>query len=822
MKRSLLCIFLVAVAALITSTGMTQEPAAQQLTGSITGAVKDMNAQKLHAATIYLNRATDSVLVKTTIADSGRFQFTNIPAGTYRITVTNVGFRKHVSEPFTITPEQPALVLPEITMIQADRNTLQDVTVFGRKPFIEQKIDRTVVSVDQMISAAGTNAFELLEKLPGVGIDFDGNVSLKGKSGALVFVNNKPTLLSAADLAGYLKSIPSGTLDKVELISNPPARYDASGTGGIINIILKKNTQEGFNGSTNISYGQGMYEKLNASVNTNYRVNKLNFYANVGASESKDFERSRKTRAYRGPGETVTSRFLQEGFSRFDKTSFSGRVGLDYLHSKNTTWGIVLNGSIRPSADLGGNTTFLQGKNFELDSSVIFRNNSDNEWRNGGVNVNMLHKFRKAGNEVSFDADYATYKTVSDQVFDYLYYDGGNSFKDQNSLLGYLPRNIDIYSARLDYQLPLNNGIHLETGLRSSFVNTDNRADYFIRDNGITTPDYENTNTFRYDENINAAYISANKSITRRLEIKAGLRVEQTLAKGHQLGNAIKPDSSFKRDYVNLFPTAFIAYKFDSVDKHQVVLSYGKRINRPSYQSLNPFLSFVDRYYQEAGNPFLNPQVSQVLEVTYTYNRFLNASVFYDYVENTFNRVMELSGTNTFINRPANIGKITNLGVLVTADINPAKIWNLFLYNEVGRKSVKSVFNGINVDTAIYFYSFQFRNSFTLKKGWSMELNGFIASRDFTGQFVVRPQGELSAAIQKRFKRSSLTISARDILYTRISRGTILNIPDVDATFDNRRDSRVITASFNYRFGKVNNRGRNRRSSAEEEQNRVN
>jgi hypothetical protein len=791
-----------------------------QLTGSISGTVKDGNNKGLSSATVYLTRAADSALVKSTIADSAAFRFGNLADGIYKVTVTNIGFKKYTSEPITISGGQSA-ELPAITMTQSDGSAMQEVFINGKKPFIEQKIDRTVVNVEAMISASGTNAFELLGKMPGVGVDMDGNVSLKSRSGTLIYVDGKPTYLSAGDLAGYLRSMPSATIERIELIPNPPAKYDAAGSGGIINIVTKKIRQIGFNGSTNLSYGQGVYEKVNASVNLNYRLNKVNFFGNLSYSESKDFERSDKQRAYIGQDGSITSRFRQRGFTRFDRTSYNARIGFDYYRSKSTTWGVVMNGVIRPSSDKGGNTTLLLDKSFGLDSSVIFRNNSDNKWRSGNVNINMLHRFSKPGKELSFDLDYVTYKTSSDQVFDYYFYNAGNIKTDETSLMGELPRRINIYSAKADYSYPFSNGIKLETGAKSSLVKTDNKADYFNRENGSILPDYEKTNTFLYDENINAAYISAYKEF-KRFEIKAGLRMENTIMKGNQLGNITKADSSFRRNYVDLFPTLFLSYRFDTMDKHQLVLSYGKRINRPSYQLLNPFLSFVDKYYQEAGNPFLRPQLSQSLELTHTYKRFLNTGVFFDYLVNSFNRVIELADSNTFINRPANIGKMSNLGLLVTVDINPTKIWSMNVYCEVGIKHVKSVFNDISVDTSVRFYSFQLRNSFAFKKGWTMEVYGYISSSDFTGQFVVRPMGEMTFAAQKKFKRSSLTLNAKDFLYTRISRGTILNIPDVDAKFDNRRDSRAVSLSFNYRFGKSNNQSRRRRGSVEDEQSRVN
>lgn len=791
-----------------------------QQSGSVKGTIHNEKHQPV-PATVYLIKMPDNTLAKTMIADSGTFVMDNVGPGDYTLTVTALGYKKTNTAVFKVTAEIPLVELPAIILPADAGRNLKEISIFGKKPFIEQKIDRTVVNVEAMPSAAGTNAYELLDRLPGVRVSDNGTVSIKGKQGTVIYVDGRPTYLSEGDMSSYLKSLLSANLDKVEIMPNPPAKYDAAGSGGVINIITRKNQQRGFNGNFNLSYGQGAYEKLNGALNLNYRTNKVTLFGNFGVAESKDFEKSAKTRAYNDTYGAVTSRFTQEGFTRMAQNPYTVKLGMDYFKSKRTTFGIVLNGVIRPSDDRGGNITYLQTPAFTIDSSVEFRNKTVNKWKNGTVNLNMTHRLDSAGKEITVDVDYAYYDTDNDQQFDYYTYTPDRQLKNYSGLLGNLPRTINIYSAKVDYTMPIPKGWKADAGLKSSLVKTSNIAEYFSRNaENVTIPDYEKTNTFLYNENINAAYISVNKRMNR-LELQLGLRAEQTNAEGRQLGNQIKEDSSFTRHYLDVFPTFYLSYRFDTLNRHQLQLSYGKRINRPSYQMLNPFLSFVDKYYQEAGNPYLAPQKTHTTEVNYIFNKFLTTTLYYDYMINTFNRVMDLSGQNTFINRPANIGKIQNRGIVVSGDIYPLKAWDLFFYVEAGNKRVTSVFNNIDVDSSMMYYSVQLRNQFSLPKGWTIELGGFWSSRDFTGQFVTDPFWELSTTVQKRFRKSSVTLGMRDIFYTRVSKGIILYIPGVDATFNNKRDSRVVTLSYNYRFGKSSNSPRRRKGSAETEQSRA-
>jgi outer membrane receptor protein involved in Fe transport len=796
---------------------------AQEANGTISGVVKDAGNKVIEGATIVLNRLTDSVvLVKAEVTNSeGQFRFEFLGTGDYTVIVTNVGFDKYTSETLHIVNGNEKMELPLIRLARTE-NSLAAVTVRGKRSFIERRIDRTVVNVDGAITNLGINTFDVLGKLPGLRLTEEGNISLLGK-GVTVYVDGRPTYLSNADLWGYLKSLPADQLDKIELMPNPPARYDAAGTGGIINIITKKNKQQGFNAGLSLNYAQGVYSKPSGSLNINYRVNKVNLFSNIGYGVFETFRDISGTRTYKDEQDVVNAMMQQESFIKNIHKSGTVKLGMDYYLNKKTTLGIIFNGAYRPATERGNNWNRVFNPANMLDSTVYSQNNSDNTWRNGTVNVNMVHQFDSTGKELSIDIDVAHYNMENEQSFENNTFDAGNNWKNRDLLTGDLPRTIDIYSAKLDYNFSLKNGIKIGTGVKTSFVKTDNRANYFTEIGGVKYPDYTRTNSFLYDENINAFYLEGYKEY-KRFGIKAGIRLEQTNAKGRQLGNVMQKDSSFTRDYVNAFPTFFFSYKFDTTNTNQLFINYGRRIRRPSYDQLNPFLSLIQKYYQEAGNPYLSPEFANTVEVTHVYKERLTTNAYYSYVSNNFNGVVDVVD-DVYISRPGNIGRVGILGIMLSFNKDVTKWWNADMSFNPERTHLKSVFNGISVDSSFFIASFNLFNRFNFKNDWSAELAFNWGSRSYTGQYVNKGIAAMSAGVKKQLfsNMGSIGLNVSDIFYSAIRRGEIVKVPRSEATFREPGDTRVVTLSFNYRFGKNLNKTKNPRdrSGVYEEQNRV-
>ncbi len=795
-----------------------------QQNGTISSSILAPDKTAVPGASVSLFKTSDSSLVKiAAAATDGRFSFTSLNPASYFLRISAVGYDTYTSNAIVINAAQTNHELPAIVLTRSAAGELGGVTVTSKKPLIERKIDRTVINVEAFIFNAGANAFEVLEKSPGVQVDNSENIGMNGKASVLVFIDDKPTYLSGTELANYLKSIPASSLDRIELMTNPPAKYDAAGNAGIINIRTKKNKVKGFNGSLSASYAQGAYPKTNNSINFNYRNNNINLFGTTSFSAAHVFTDLDIERRIRNNDQSLKTIFAQNSFIRRFSRSNALKLGLDYYVSKKSTLGVVLNGMLNPSWNKTFNTSKLTNGQGELDSIITADNKTNSKFRNGSVNFNFRTQIDSTGKELTMDLDYIRYNFNENQFNRNKVYQPDGSISNADDLIGDLPSDISIYSYKLDYIHPLKSGARVEAGFKSSITKTDNVADYFRTINNVTAPDYEITNHFRYTENINAVYLNVNREF-KRFGLQAGLRLENTVSKGHQLGNIAKPDSSFKRTYTNLFPTVFISYKLDSLAKHQLTLSYGRRINRPYYRNLNPFVSQLDKFTFYTGNPFLQPQLSDNFELSYIFNNKITLSAFANFVSKEISETIELVGT-TYYSRPGNLNKKVESGIALNGTFKFTKWWTSVPNIVYVYLVVKSPLYTQYINTSGGFWDLSSTNQFMISKDWSAELNGGYRSMITNGQFQMKGQWQMSAGIQKKVlkNKGSLKLNIRDIFYTRINYGVIRSLQNGEGKWRNAGDSRVVNIAFSYNFGKAaGSRKKHDAGGAQSEQNRVN
>ena len=802
----------------------------QSQTSTLSGKVTDGAKKPAEAATVSLLHAKDSSVARVLTTDiSGKYSFNAIAAGKYLVMVTAVGHEKTYSAPVSLEGENVAVEIPGITL-KATSKEMGAVTVTARKPFIEQKIDRTVVNVDAAVTNAGSTALEVLEKSPGVTVDKDGAISLKGKQGVMVMMDGRPTYLSADQLASLLKSMPASSIDQIEIITNPSAKYDAAGNSGIINIKTKKNKQRGFNGSLTLNYGQGKYWKTNNSFNLNYRTGKVNIFANGGYSRWNGFQQLEIKRKYRDAGsKELTAIFEQVSYMKNENENYSLKLGADYYLSSKTTLGIVLNGNMSPENQRGTNTSNLMNNQGVTDSVLYATSYNEDLWKNKSINLNLRHQFDTTGRELTADIDLVNYGSNSKQLFNNTMFDPSMNEKSFNQLKGNLPVDISIYSAKIDYTQPLKDGGKLEAGLKGSMVNTDNFAGYYNLIDNAWEVDYRKTNNFKYEENILAAYVNYNRQINK-WGIQGGLRYEHTSYRGNQFGNPTAKDSSFKRNYGSLFPTVFVTYKAN--EKNTFGLSLGRRIDRPAYQDLNPFLFFIDQYTMGQGNPYLQPQFTQNVELSHTFKSYLTTTINYsttrDYMNETFDNGNDSqSGSNeefVTVVRQGNIGRRQNAGISVSAQVPVQKWWTAILYTNYNYNTFDGELNGEQLEVSGGTMMFNVNNQFKFSKGWSAELSGWYRTKGIDGQILIDPMYAVSGGLAKQVLKNKGTVklNVRDIFYTQKPQGDIA-FKTTEAWFRNSRDSRVVNISFVYRFGKPLKDSKPSRKSggAGDEQNRV-
>ncbi len=809
---------------------------AQNKPGKISGTVLNADKKPVVSATVQLLKATGNALVKTAITDNtGNYSFEKIAEGNYIISITAAGFAKKQTEVITISTAVPTVNMPA-TGLAVQSKSLEAVTVTAAKPFIEQKPDRTIVNVEASPTNAGATALEVLEKSPGVSVDNDGNISLKGKQGVIVMMDGKPTYLSPADLANVLRNLPASALDQIELMTNPSAKYDAAGNSGVINIKTKKGKVKGSNGSISLGNTSALFRnngkeeltfKPTLSVNYNYKKNKVNFFGNFVYNYREGRGILDITSRYYEDGKQLDSISRMNTYFRFRNNNYTLKMGMDYTPNKKNTFGIVLNGFLFA----GRPTPFTSNAFSTLDGDVFSRLDSKTEnklsWNNFSTNLNYKHSFDTAGTEITLDLDYAHYKNVSDQLLRTGFFDGNyNQTADSMFLKGHLPASINIFSLKSDFNHTLKNGVKLEAGIKASYVKSDNLVDYMRKMGGNWAPDARN-NHFIYTENINAAYLNANKSF-KKWDVQTGLRMENTNTKGVQTTN----NSVVKRSYVSLFPSVFVSYNLDK--QNTFTVSASRRLQRPNYQDLNPFTFFLDSLSYRQGNPYLTPQFSYNYELKHTYKSKLSTTLNYTMTTDVISQIIKRQrGTNNelvgFLTID-NIAKFSNMGIAVSSPVKFAKWWNANLFANVYRNHYQGTYIStentqnvvVDLDMAFTSFSFNINNSFTIGKGWTAELSGWYNYKNVQQLNLALPMGQMNIGLAKNNLlkgKASLRLTARDPFGWQKYRAST-KYGNVDFSLTNRWDNRQYGVNFTYRFGKQQGQSR-RKSATEEEQQRV-
>ncbi len=533
--------------------------------GTIKGILLDDKKVPQPFSTVMLNNAADSTLYKGEITnDKGEFVFENVKEGTFFIQIQVIGFKKLIGHVIVVSEANNNIDLG-IFSVEPQSTSLGEITVMAHKPFIERQVDKMVVNIENSIVQTGSSIMEVMEKLPGVSVDQNDNISLKGKQGLIILIDGKQTGLSGADLANMLKGLPSNSIQKIEIISNPSAKYDASGNAGIINIVMKKNKQQGFNGNISAGYGQGRYGKFNTSLSLNYKKKWYNLFFNYSFSKRKGFNNLVLDRVF--PDSASKSIVLQtNNYIIFPFETHNPRLGADFYLSKKTTLSVLGTSVINRFNPTGNSHTFIVDENRSPLSNSEFINRSKDRWYNYALNAEIRTQFDTTGKELSVCLDYAKYWNITDQSFTTIFNNNEGTLLGKTYLNGNQNGLLDLYAVKADYTYPLKKDAKLEMGVKSSYVASDNNVRFYDKINDELIFDTARSSHFLYAENINAAYLNYNK-IIKKLSIQVGLRAEQTIAKGKQLLN----DRSFNRNYPQVFPTAFVDYKLRGVLKIKIL-----------------------------------------------------------------------------------------------------------------------------------------------------------------------------------------------------------------------------------------------------------
>jgi hypothetical protein len=781
---------------------------------TISGTVFDETGSPLPTVNVLLLLASDSSLVKGAVTDySGFYELNSATPGTYQLSVSMIGFRRYYSPVFEVN--QNSIEYDAITL-QVSLEQMEEVDVTARRPLFEQKIDRLVVNVQSSITLSGSSVLQVLEKSPGIQVNRQSNtISMSGKSGVRIMINDKFVRLPIDAVIQMLNGMSAANIEQIELITTPPARYDAEGDAGIIHIKMSEFSEMGSTGMVGVNAGYNYAETLGGNFNISRRGNKLATFLNY----SINYDRTQNN--WDNERSLETNNFIEEvrmENTRKPSTSVqNARMGLEYKMGQKTTTGILLAGNQRhwKTRDLSENF-----KSFNPSSSLFTEMSvrETNRWKNGLINISLDHTFKK-NRSLHFDADYLYYKNDNPSFYVNSFAEGDISRMENESIDVEKETPIHIRVVKLDYIHELSDKFTLETGVKGALSDFRNTVSVLnlIQNTWIVN------DTFSQDadlsEKTGALYLSGSWKPGETVSMNAGLRYAYT---DRFLSTPYSPGLVDVQDGY-LFPTLFIQKRFPN--EKSIGFSYSRRITRPSFNDLAPFVFFLDPNTFLSGNPDLNPAISDALKLDYNHKQFL-LSLQYSYTRDGIVSFQPEINQNT----NEQVYKTQNLGYFRTYAMNTSlpvyfTTWWEMRANVSGQYQISITAHMDENQTGdMYSYSANITNIIDIPRDFSLEISGYYQSKTSAGLTYFKPRGALNVGIQKRIAsdRGTIRLSTDDLFYTDLMRYST-NVPsanlDSRGVYDN--SSRNIKLTFTWNFGNSKIESINVSTGSEEEQSRV-
>ena len=742
-----------------------------------------------------LNHSDSSILKGVMTDDQGAFCFEQIKKGTYRLKISAIGFDTYYSNTIEYDSLTP-IALPQITL-KAGSINLKEVSVAAQRKTIEYKNGNVIVNIEGTALAMGNTAYDLLSRLPGVTVS-EGNISIQGKAGVKILIDGKLQQVNGQQLMNILKSMNASQIDKMEVLKKPPVKYDAAGTGGMINIKTNKLKIVGFSGSVFGSYSQGFFGSTSGGFTLNFKGKKFNFFSGITANkDARHFvNNSKNTINFNATETTIEQAMVTKSHGHFETYN----IGTDWFINKNNSIGIKINGAFGLGLDDNTTNTSISDNSLGYQNTVL-NTNKPNPWIYPEFNLNAEHLFDTLGTALHFSADYKPYWDIYDANFNNRFIDPTSVsltttsiYKTSNTLL------FTTLSGLLDFEKELKHEFKIETGIKHSYQ--DMNSDYYLKHQDAITGQYVTdqlySDVFDYKQNISAGYFNINKQY-KQFSFQAGVRGENTLINTLSKSNS----AGFTLQYFNLFPLASIDFK--KSDNHNFSLSYNKRVNRPDYNLFNPFVIFNNAFSSFQGNPNLRPEFSHDFNFTYSYKTWMNHSFSY---QRNLNNFLDYSSQSD--STKLNVSSIINLkwaeiasyNLFIQKDIT--KWWTINLNSSIFYINAKGVVNDKPYTINTFAFNPSVFSRISLPKGYSIEINAWYLNPFLEGTFYTKARSSVNMGIKKTWfnEKLSVALAFNDIFWGE-KRNTTSNYQNQHSVGYQSFDTRRVNLSVNYNFGKL-------------------
>jgi len=780
---------------------------------AVTGKLQLKNETNASGISVLLFQKEKDLLYKSAVSQkNGEFNFPAIVAGSYILKIDQAGYEPYRAD---VNVADAPIALPSITL-NPKTNELSEVTVNTKKPMILVLADKTVFNVQNTINATGSSGFDLLRKAPGIVIDNNDNLIVEGKTGVLIYIDGKQSYLGGTDLTNYLKTLQANDIDSVEIITQPSSKFDAAGNAGIVNIKLKRNKNFGTNGSVSAGVNIGKWATSINSLSLNNRNKKSNIYGNYSNRFGQnynfiDINREQNNNVFDSKSKTTNG-----------PNANNVKLGYDYYANAKNTFGVIVTGNFNNSFSESRTRTQIRPIASPVNDSIL-KAESNGHTKTYNLYSNLNYKYADTtGVSLNIDLDYGKYdnKDIKYQPNAYYLNDEVTLLTEANTLQD-TKVAVDIATFKADYEQHLwKKKGKISLGVKTSYVKTDNMLDFYNVTAGVNFLNPNRSNQFVYEENVNAGYLNYNVTL-KKFNFQAGLRVENTVSDGQLYALVPSNNQRVKRNYTDFFPSGGITYQLNA--KNSLALTYSKRIERPNYQSLNPFEYQLDELSYFKGNPFLKPQYTDNLKLSHTFNYKLNTSISYTHITDFFAQVIEASGPSKSFLNTKNVAnqQILNIGISYPFDVT--QWWSVYLsVNGFQSKYISTdpAFVSVTRETLNLFG----QNNFKLPAGFNLEVSGWYNSPSvWGGTFRTKSIGSLDVAVQKQFLSKKLTarLAFSDILYTSPWYG-ITQVGNLRNEANGGSDSRQVRFNLSYNFGSDTiKKSRERKTGLEDEKKRI-